>query len=129
MPSGWIFDPNEFWIEEYGRVMEKPDVPLTPGRYIVTGGRDATALLTVDKPNARGEQGWSLNNGNLGVTLYDVTHLPCRSARYIPKGGKDRSPADANLKDFPVVPGGIMPKVEGCDKLDYAVLFVLAVDD
>ena len=127
MPSGWMFDPNEFWIEEYGRVMEKPDFPVTPGRYIVTGGREATTLLTVDEPNEKGEQGWRLEDS--GVTLYDVTHLPCRSARYIPKKGENRSPADAQWTDFPVTPGGEMPAVEGCDKLDYAVLFVTAVDD
>ena len=26
-PAGWTFDPDEFWIEEYGRIMEKPDFP------------------------------------------------------------------------------------------------------
>eukprot|EP00584_Thalassiosira_punctigera_P020636 CAMPEP_0172562282 /NCGR_PEP_ID=MMETSP1067-20121228/96353_1 /TAXON_ID=265564 ORGANISM="Thalassiosira punctigera, Strain Tpunct2005C2" /NCGR_SAMPLE_ID=MMETSP1067 /ASSEMBLY_ACC=CAM_ASM_000444 /LENGTH=292 /DNA_ID=CAMNT_0013352481 /DNA_START=32 /DNA_END=910 /DNA_ORIENTATION=+ len=128
MPSGWVFDPNDFWIEEYGRVMEKPDFPLTPGRYLVTGGREATTLLTVSLPNDRGEQGWKF--GEAGVTLYDVTHLPCRSARYHPnRGEKFRSPADANVSDFPVTPGSEMPAVEGCDKQDYAVLFVIAVDD
>lgn len=127
MPAGWTYDADEFWIEEYGRVMEKPDFPLAPGRYVVTGGREATALLTVDEPNGEGGQGWRLEGG--GATLYDVTHLPCRSARYRPREGQERSPADANWSDFPVVPGGEMPPVDGCEKLDYAVLFVLAVDD
>ena len=129
MPAGWDFDVNEFWIEEYGRVMEKPEFPLSPGRYLVTGGREVTTLLTVDPPNENGEQGWRLEGGDEGVTLYDVTHLPCRSAKYCPKKGLERSPADANIRDFPVRPGAEMPVVNGCKKQDYAVLFVLAVDD
>jgi len=127
MWAGWKFDPSDFWIEEYGRVMEKPDFPLTPGRYLVTGGRKTKTLLTIDPPNDKGEQGWMFEDDT--VTLYDVTHLPCRSARYIPKSGEKRSPADANWSDFPVIPGGEMPAVQGCNKQDYAVLFVLAVED
>lgn len=62
---------------------------------------------------------WSLEQGE----LYDVTHLPCRSARYTPNG--DGSPLTANQSNFPVKPGAEMPKVDGCNKLDYAVLFVI----
>jgi hypothetical protein len=126
MRAGWTFDPNDFWIEEYGRVMEKPDFPLSPGRYLVTGAREVTTLLTVDPPKSNGKQSWRLDDG----TLYDVTHLPCRSARYCPRRGEEgkRSPADVNTQDFPVRPGAEMPPVTGCDKQDYAVLFVLAVD-
>ena len=72
--------------------MEKPDFPLPAGKYVVTGerdenvmkdgeqndefpgGRETTTLLTV---GAEGQ--WSLADG---ATLHDVTHLPCRSARY-----------------------------------------------
>ena len=126
MPAGWKYNSEEFWIEEYGRVMETPDFPLAPGRYVVTGARQVTSLLTVGEPDENGKQSWKLEDG----TLYDVTHLPCRSARYRPmKGEQERTPADANWSDYPVVPGGEMPAIEGCDKLDYAVLFVLAVDD
>ena len=57
-----------------------------------------------------------------GLTLYDVTHLPCRSAAY--RGGTCE-PRNANLNDFPVRPGAEMPKIDGCNKQDYAVLFVL----
>ena len=35
IPAGWKFDPNDFSIEEFGRVIEKPDFPLNPGRYMV----------------------------------------------------------------------------------------------
>jgi hypothetical protein len=28
---------------------------------------------------------------------------------------------------FPVAPGGTMPPVEGCEKKDYAVIFVIGV--
>jgi hypothetical protein len=68
--------------------------------------------------------------------LYDVTHLPCRSARYTPFTAVDEeaegatpvivgSPLTANPKDFPVAPGAEMPAVPGCAKQDYAVLFVV----
>jgi hypothetical protein len=34
----------------------------------------------------------------------------------------------ANKKDFPVTPGAAMPAVSGCNKQDYAVLFVLGIE-
>ena len=70
---------------------------------------------------------WSLKDGK----LYDVTHLPCRSALYTPAAGGSGSctPAAANRADFPVTPGAAMPSGSGCDKQDYAVLFVLGVED
>ena len=110
-------------------MMEKPLFPCPPGRYLVTGGRQTTTILTVDPPNKSGKQGWRLDSGS----LFDVTHLPCRSARYTPAKGKASStitvsPSDANEKDFPVQPGADMPPIPGCEKQDYAVLFVLAVD-
>ena len=58
------------------------------------------------------------------MTLYDVTHLPCRAARY--RGG---SPANANRADFPVTPGAPMPEIKGSTKQDYAVVFVTAVPE
>jgi len=124
-PAGWKYDPSEFWIEEYGRIMEKPDFPVPSGKYVVTGGRAMTTILTVDPPNGSGEQNWRLQDG----TLYDVTHLPCRAAKYNPITSSNASPADAKVSDFPVTPGATMPPVEGCTKQDYAVLFVLAVED
>ena len=119
-PRGrWQFDPKDWWLEEHGLIMEKPEFPLPPGRYMVTGDREVTTVLTVD---ARG--GWALDRG----TLYDVTHLPCRSARYTPAAATAGSPANARSSDFPVTPGGPMPAVEGCNKQDYAVVFVVAVE-
>ena len=113
-PAGWKFDINDWWLEEHGLIMEAPQFPLQPGRYLVTGGRMVTTELTI------GENGsWSLKDGQ----LYDVTHLPCRSARYTPNG--EGSPLTANPRDFPVAPGAIMPSVPGCNKQDYAVLFVV----
>jgi len=99
--------------------MEAPDFPLSPGRYIVTGGRLVTTVLTI---GADGKS-WTLDKGS----LYDVTHLPCRSARYTPGNNKDivGSPLTAKQNDFPVTPGAEMPPVDGCNKMDYAVLFVI----
>eukprot|EP00547_Thalassionema_nitzschioides_P002515 CAMPEP_0194206000 /NCGR_PEP_ID=MMETSP0156-20130528/5143_1 /TAXON_ID=33649 /ORGANISM="Thalassionema nitzschioides, Strain L26-B" /LENGTH=175 /DNA_ID=CAMNT_0038932415 /DNA_START=88 /DNA_END=613 /DNA_ORIENTATION=+ len=82
-PAGWQFDPQDWWLEEHGLIMSQPgDLPRTKldankkmvpsKRYVVTGDREVTSVLTVFQ---NGE--WSLGKG----TLYDVTHLPCRSAR------------------------------------------------
>eukprot|EP00549_Striatella_unipunctata_P008823 CAMPEP_0118708594 /NCGR_PEP_ID=MMETSP0800-20121206/22004_1 /TAXON_ID=210618 ORGANISM="Striatella unipunctata, Strain CCMP2910" /NCGR_SAMPLE_ID=MMETSP0800 /ASSEMBLY_ACC=CAM_ASM_000638 /LENGTH=239 /DNA_ID=CAMNT_0006611865 /DNA_START=118 /DNA_END=835 /DNA_ORIENTATION=+ len=114
-PAGWTFDNKDWWVEEHGLIMEKPNFPLQPGEYLVTGGRQTTTVLEV-KPSGE----WKLQDAK----LFDVTHLPCRAARY--KGG---SPKNANLKDFPVEPGAIMPSVSGSDKQDYAVIFVIGKKD
>jgi hypothetical protein len=118
--AGWTLNPNDFWIEEHGRLMEAPDT-LPPGRYMVTGDREKTVPLTVTA-----EGGWSLE----GASLLDVTHLPCRSARYLgdAAAGAAASPGSATLSDFPVTPGANMPAIRGCNHKDYAVVFVLAVD-
>ena len=117
-PAGWKFDLNDWWLEEHGLIMESPDFPLPPGRYLVTGGRLVTTTLTVDA-----EGHWELGDK---AKLYDVTHLPCRSARYHPTN--DGSPLTAKKSDFPVLPGAEMPSVAGCSKQDYAVLFVIGVE-
>ncbi len=117
-PAGWLFDPNDWWLEEHGLIMEQPSFPLPTGRYLVTGGRLVTTGLTIQEDGS-----WKLDEG----TLFDVTHLPCRSARYTPleNAAIVGSPLTANPKDFPVAPGAIMPLVPGCNKKDYAVLFLV----
>ncbi|GKY96272.1 hypothetical protein MPSEU_000586700 [Mayamaea pseudoterrestris] len=116
-PSGWTFDPNDWWLDEHGLIMEAPQFPITPGRYLVTGYRDVITGLTISPDGS-----WNLDEG----TLYDVTHLPCRSARYSPvDGGNNGGPQAALLTDFPVSSGAIMPEVAGCQKQDYAVLFLI----
>jgi hypothetical protein len=117
--AGWAFDGNDWWLEEHGLIMEQPD-PLPAGKYVVTGAREVTTVLDVAK-----DGGWTLRDGS----LYDVTHLPCRSARYTPPPGGACSPASAAPKDFPVTPGAAMPGVAGCAKQDYAVLFIVGVED
>ena len=67
---------------------------------------------------------WKLSNG---AKLHDVTHLPCRSARYQPLD-ESASPANVNSSEFPVIPGSLMPAVEGCKKQDYWVVFVIALE-
>ncbi len=124
-PARWTFDTADWWLDEHGLIMEKPDFPLPAGRYLVTGDREVTAVLTIEAKDNDGAQRWALDKG---ATLYDVTHLPCRSARYAPLN-KDSScsPAKAQSTAFPVTPGAAMPPVEGCSKQDYAVLFVIGV--
>jgi hypothetical protein len=93
--------------------------------YGEAGDRDVTAVLTIHPKDSAGTVRWELDKG---AKLYDVTHLPCRSARYSPQS-KDSScsPSKAQQTDFPVTPGAAMPAVAGCIKQDYAVLFVIGV--
>ncbi len=124
-PAQWEFDSADWWLEEHGLIMEQPDFPLPSGKYLVTGDREVTTMLTVRPMENDGTRRWELAEG---ATIYDVTHLRCRSARYTPATGDNScSPAKARITAFPVIPGGAMPPVEGCNKQDYAVLFVIGV--
>lgn len=124
-PSQWKFDNNDWWLEEHGSIMEKPEFPLPPGKYVVTGGREVTTVLTVYPKDKDGIEHWELDNG---AKLYDVTHLPCHAARYTPaNSGNSCAPDMAPKTVFPVAPGVPMPAIKGCNKQDYAVLFVIGV--
>lgn len=125
-PDQWQFDNEDWWLEEHGLIMEAPDFPMPAGRYIVTGDREIQAILTVEAPAADGSQQWELDND---ASIYDVTHLRCRSGRYTPTSNGYCSPASANKRDFPVAPGADMPGVDGCNKLDYQVLIITAVSE
>jgi len=130
--GGWQFDRDDWWLEEHGLIMPAPDpLPakkydrdsgstLPARRYVVTGDREHTTVLTVHDDGR-----WELAKGS----LYDVTHLPCRSARYTPAGESGAcTPAQAERALFPVTPGAPMPAVGGCAKQDYAVLFVVGIE-
>ena len=128
-PSQWKFDAADWWLEEHGLIMEKPTFPLPPGKYLVTGDRKVTTVLTIQPKDKDGNQRWELADG---ATLYDVTHLGCRSARYMPSTASKTaanacSPANAPTKGFPVNPGAAMPAVNGCHKQDYTVLIVVGL--
>ena len=129
-PAQWKFDSTDWWLEEHGLIMEKPDFPLPPGKYLVTGDREVTTVLTVHPRGKDGHHRWELGDG---ATLHDVTHLACRSARYTPSSTPPStsknscSPANARQAAFPVTPGATMPSVDGCTKQDYAVLIVMGV--
>ena len=124
-PAQWQFDRTNWWLEEHGLIMEQPDFPLPPGKYIVTGNREVTTVLNIHPVDKDGAMRWELANG---ANLYDVTHLACRSARYTPTTSDSScSPANAKQTAFPVTPGDTMPPVEGCNKQDFAVLFVIGV--
>eukprot|EP00566_Odontella_aurita_P021845 CAMPEP_0113536946 /NCGR_PEP_ID=MMETSP0015_2-20120614/6553_1 /TAXON_ID=2838 /ORGANISM="Odontella" /LENGTH=232 /DNA_ID=CAMNT_0000436387 /DNA_START=234 /DNA_END=932 /DNA_ORIENTATION=+ /assembly_acc=CAM_ASM_000160 len=119
-PYGWKFDEGDWWLEEHGIVMETPDFPLEAGEYIVTGGRGASSVLTISSDGQ-----WVLQGG---AKLGDVTHLPCRAARYTEKKGVNVClPSKARMGNFPVRPGAAMPEVFGCSKQDYAILFNIGV--
>ena len=124
-PAGWSFNADDWWLEENGLIMEPPDFAVAPGKYLVTGDREVTSVLTIHAVDKDGSQRWELDKG---AKLYDVTHLPCRSARYRPASkGASCSPSKAKASDFRVPAGAAMPAVEGCSKQDYAVLFVIGV--
>lgn len=127
-PAKWQFDQSNWWLDENGLLMEAPDFPLPPGKYVVHGEREAVTILTIDPSDSNGSRAWRLDGD---VKLYDVTHLPCRSALYTPISGNSCSPANAPKSIFPIDPGTIMPSVEGCKKQDYSVLFIagIAVED
>jgi len=124
-PFGWTFDPEKWWVEEHGAIMETPE-PLPPGKYKVMWLNRPrpygveTVTLTVAP-----DMSWSLGGG---ATLHSVTHMPCRCAMYSPPEGTDSCvPENLPADEFPVTPGAMMPAVRGCDKMDYAVLFVHSI--
>ena len=124
-PAQWKFDAADWWLEEHGLIMESPDFPIPAGKYMVTGDREVQAALTVHPAEKDGTQRWELDGG---ATIYDVTHLRCRSARYTPAASAGScSPAKAQPASFPVRPGAAMPPVENCHKQDYQVLIVIGV--
>ena len=124
-PSQWKLDAADWWLEEHGLLMEKPAFPLPPGKYLVTGGRKVTSVLTIYPKDKNGNQRWELAGG---ASVYDVTHLGCRAGRYTPAAAdKACSPANVRATGFPVTPGVAMPTVNGCRKQDYAVLIVVGL--
>ena len=89
------------------------------------GDRQVTTVLTIHPKDKDGNERWELADG---ATLYDVTHLGCRSARYTPATpGNACSPENVQTKGFPVNPGAALPAVNGCHKQDYAVLIVIGL--
>lgn len=125
-PAQWTFDKADWWLEENGLIMEAPAFGLAPGKYLVTGNRAKQSVLTIHPKGAGGHQRWDLSDG---ATLYDVTHLRCRSARYqLSTAGQSCSPASVNGENFPVAPGAAMPPVPNCGKQDYAVVFIIGVE-
>jgi hypothetical protein len=124
-PANWQFNNSQWWLEENGLIMEAPNFPLPPGEYLVTGGRMVMTALTVHPVDENGNSHWELEHG---ASLYDVTHLGCRSAIYTPAVGENScSPENAPRDAFRVVAGAPMPAVEGCNKQDYAVLIVVGL--
>ncbi len=126
-PSAWKFNQDDWWLDENGLIMEHPGYGMPPGKYLVSGARETVGVLTIHPKDQTGTQRWELDKG---ATIYDVTHLKCRSARYRPAApGKLCTPANVLRNNFPVKPGTEMPAVEDCSKQDYTVLFIIGVED
>jgi hypothetical protein len=66
-PAQWEFDSRDWWLEENGLIMEQPDFPIAPGKYLVTGNREVTSILTVHPLEEGGNQRWELADG---ATIY-----------------------------------------------------------
>ena len=124
-PAGWRFDIDDWWLDENGLIMKAPDFPMPAGRFLVTNGEEHIAILTVHQPDTNGNQAWELDSDK---TLANVTHGPCRSARYTPEGASGTcSPEEADRSRFPLKPGESPPPVHGCKKKEYAVLIVFGI--
>ncbi len=124
-PAQWTFNDKDWWLEEHGLIMEAPQFPIVPGRYVVTGNRAKVAVLTIHDKAADGTVKWELDSG---ATLYDVTHLGCRAARYKPEiTGAVCTPNYVAPQQFPVIPGAAMPETPHCAKQDYQVLIVVGM--
>jgi len=123
---GWHFDKNDWWLDENGILMEKPVFNIRPGRFVVTGGREAVSILTIHPRDENGVMRWELSKD---ATIDDVTHRECRAARYRPQQAsqKECSPANATRKMLKIHPGEPMPDMPGCSKQDYIVLFVIGL--
>merc|ERR1719367_169484 len=75
-PVGWKFDDADWYVEEHGLIMEKPTGGdggsgrrLAAGKYLVTGDRQVTTVLTVSPADESGAMRWQLGAGK----LFDVT--------------------------------------------------------
>src|ERR1041384_372590 len=71
-PAQWKFDASDWWLEEHGFIMEKPTFPLPAGKYLVTGDRKVTTVLTVHPKDKNGNQRWELADG---ATVYDENRV------------------------------------------------------
>jgi hypothetical protein len=125
-PAQWEFDVQSWWLEEHGLIMEPPTPNVAARRYLVTGDQDVQTVLTIFPKDTNGKQAWELADG---ATLYNVTHLRCRAARYTAStGSKACTPGMVDPNRFPVPPGATMPLISGCDAQDFAVLFIVGVE-
>ncbi len=124
-PAGWKYEASDWWLDENGLLMEPPVFGMKPGRYLVTGGRSARAILAVSAADAKGAQNWELSDN---ATIYDVTHLRCRAARYKPRENAACLPTTVLQSEFPIGQAAPMPMVGGCDKEDYAVLLIFGIE-
>ena len=71
-PAQWKFDPSDWWLEEHGFIMEKPSFPLPPGKYLVSGDREVTTVLTIQPKDKDGNERWELADG---ARLVSSLHL------------------------------------------------------
>ena len=92
-------------------LVEAPDFPLTPGRYLVTSSWLNTTVLVQSKSGH-----WSLENG----TVFNVTHLP-DTDQMRDKGAQQQQIHPIFLWNLDQK----MPAVQGCVKKGYAVIFVI----
>jgi len=124
-------------VPAHATLLEMPDgYKAIPTQFIAalgnpeanSGKREITTTLKVHAKASDGTQRWELGDD---AALIDVTHMPCRSARYTPLNDSEPncSPANADLSQWKVSPGSPMPEIMGCHKQDYAVLIVIGMKE
>ncbi len=124
-PGNWQVNDDDWWMDENSLIMQPPEFPVPARKYIVSGDREVVTTLTIHPKNENGVMAWELDDN---AALYDVTHLPCRSARYTPvnNGSGTCIPTNADRNLYPLQPEDETATISGCQKQDYSVLLVLA---
>ena len=46
-PANWTFNPNDWWLDENGLIMEQPTFPLAPGQYLVGASRSGLVYTSL----------------------------------------------------------------------------------
>ncbi len=124
-PGNWQVNDDDWWMDENSLIMQPPEFPVPPRKYIVSGDREVVTTLTIYPKDENGVMAWELEDK---ATLYDVTHLPCRSARYTPanSGTGTCIPTNVDRNLYPLQPEDETATIVGCQKQDYSVLLVLS---
>jgi hypothetical protein len=124
-PGNWQVNDDDWWMDENSLIMQPPEFPVPARKYLVSGDREVVTTLIIHPKDENGVMAWELEDKS--AVLHDVTHLPCRSARYTPETGNSGTciPTNVDSRVYPLRPDDETPAITGCQKQDYSVLLVL----